>query len=92
MPKILLVSICAIAMLLMSCERRDRPTPSPEQTRFREMADGIPLEYGRLLTATHKDRFSATLWFEQPDKTIIGVRVEIGRGLIAESVVRIPRN
>ena len=92
MPKILLLSICAAALLLISCERRDRPRPPGDRISFHEAADGVPMEYGRLVTATYNHRYAATLWFEQPDKTIIGVRVETAAGVVSKNVIRIPRN
>jgi len=78
--------------MLMSCEKRDRPRLGADRISFREVADGVPLEYGRFVTATHNHRYAATLWFEQPDKTVIGVRVDTAQGFVSKSVIRIPRD
>jgi len=96
MPRELLLTLSAvvIALLLTSCQPLDdEPDATIEKIDFySELGRDIPLEYGRLVTATAKDKFEATLWFEQADKTVIGVRVNTANGTVSQSVIRITRD
>jgi hypothetical protein len=54
--------------------------------------EAIPAEYGQLVAITqHQDPYLAVLWFEQPDKTLVAVKVNIARGQIAAQSIKFPR-
>ena len=68
----------------MACEKieqRTRPdtTLTYEQVEF---ADAIPLDYGELvaITPSGSNPNMALMWFEQPDKTVVVVYVNVSRG------------
>jgi hypothetical protein len=54
--------------------------------------DSIPSEYGELVgvTSLPGQPYEQTLWFVQPDRTIIAVRVNVSLGIIGQ-VMTIPR-
>jgi len=56
------------------------------------MTDAIPVEYGDLVGVAAADTPGwALLYFERPDKSIVGVYVNAQRGIIWDKVVDIPR-
>lgn len=82
----------ALALMVIGCEKIDEPVLwEGEAINFRPVAEGIPLEHGRFVAATANNRFEVTLWFEQPDKTVVGVRVHTSRGTVSEAAIIIPR-
>ncbi len=74
----------ALALMVISCERLEEPVPGAS-------AEEIPLAHGRFISATATDRHVVTLWFEQEDKTLVGVRVNTAQGTIGEAQISIPR-
>lgn len=80
--KIMTTLICAFTMA--SCEKLDTSDPG-------ETADNIPLEYGRFVAAVPTGQFETILWFEQEDQTIVGVKVNWSRELIAREPIRLER-
>jgi hypothetical protein len=61
------------------------PTPIP-------MRDAIPLEYGELVGVSPGDAPGwALLFFQRADKSIVAVYVNAQLGMIAETIVEIPR-
>ena len=56
--------------------------------------EAIPAEFGELVYVTESPNqpYVATLWFEQPDKTIVAVRVNIAGGQIAAKTVKFTRS
>lgn len=92
MCKKMLLSFLGIALILMviSCERLDEPV-ARQCFDCQPLADGIASEHGRFVSATTNNRFEVTLWFERPDRTVVGVRVNLSLGVIVDEVT-IPRN
>ena len=58
-----------------------------------DLEDSIPLSYGELkaIHAYPGNQYTAVLWFEKPDKTLIAVRVQIPRGILHKEALTIPR-
>lgn len=56
--------------------------------------EGIPAAFGELVdvTADPDHPYTATLWFEQPDKTIVAVRVNVAGGQIAAKTIKFTRS
>jgi hypothetical protein len=57
--------------------------------------EAIPAGYGELVGVTPHGAhpYITVLWFEKPDKTIVGMRVDLAHDrIIAEPVASIPRN
>ncbi len=78
----------ALALMVISCDRIDQP----EGIDFRASAEGIPLAHGRLVSATVYAPDEVMLWFEQPDQSVIGIRVNTTRSTVSDAVITIPRN
>ena len=56
------------------------------------MTDAIPLDYGDLVgVAAAETPGWALLYFQRPDKSIVGVYVNAQRGIIWDKVVDVPR-
>lgn len=55
--------------------------------------EAIPAEFGELANVTQDpdNPYRAVLWFEQPDKTIVAVRVNIATGQVAAKAARFSR-
>ena len=52
------------------------------------------MDYGELVGITPHGAhpYIAVLWFEKPDKTIVGMRVDLGRrNVVADPLITIPR-
>ncbi len=80
-----------LGLMIASCEKIEQQGIPGEAIDFTASMDNIPLQYGRLVSATLDQRYGNILWFEQADQTIIGVRVNVSRGTISEEVIRVPR-
>ena len=80
-----------LGLLIASCEKIEPQVISGESIDFSASTDSIPLQYGRLVSATSAEPYINVLWFEQADQTIIGVRINVSRGTISKEVVRIER-
>ncbi len=80
-----------LGLLIASCEKIETPVGTGEDIDFTVKMDDIPLQYGRLVTATSNGLFVSTLWFEQSDQTIVGVRIDVSHGTISREVIRIER-
>jgi len=85
------VSFCAFALLLgaSACQKLPDQTPASLPT-----AEAIPMDYGKLVGITPHGAhpYIAVLWFEKPDKTIVAMRVDLGkRKVIADPLTTIPR-
>ncbi len=85
----------ATALAWVACQRLPERTLVQGDLPFvtLEATDSIPLEYGELVAVTPSPshQYHAVLWFEQPDKTIVGVRVNVSRGVVWPSALTIPR-
>ena len=86
-----LLPVLFLGLLIASCEKIEPQVIQGESIDFSATMDGIPLQYGRLVSATSAVPYVNTLWFEQADQTIVGVRVNVSRGTISEEVIRIER-
>ncbi len=80
-----------LGLMIASCEKIEQQVIPGESIDFTASMDNIPLQYGRLVSATSIDEYGNILWFEQADQTIVGVRINVARGTISEEVIRVPR-
>ncbi len=91
---LVIVGVLTLSLGLISCERLDaEPPKGPLPSEVPKMLDAIPLEHGKLIAITPHGQqpFTAVLWFEKPDKTIVAVIVNYSRGIINPNVLTIPR-
>ncbi len=59
---------------------------------FTGVTDAIPLDQGRFVAVTQLDDSQvAVLWFERPDQTITGMRVNVSTGVIWNTAITVPR-
>lgn len=84
------ITLCALGMVLglAACEKL------PENLESSSM-EAIPADYGELVGVTPHGAhpYITVLWFEKPDKTIVGVPIDLAHDrIIAELVATIPRN
>ena len=91
-----LMFLAVVSALLAACEPLP---PAPQMARgplkIEESAvgmDSIPYQYGELVavTALPGHGYTATLWFVQPAKSIVGVDVNIALGALGQAIT-IPR-
>ncbi len=80
-----------LGLMSASCEKIERQVIPGEAIDFTAIMDNIPLQYGRLVSATSLGNHMHILWFEQADQTIIGVRINVSRSTISEDVLRVER-
>ncbi len=80
-----------LGLMIASCEKIEPQVISGEPIDFTLTMDDIPLQYGRLVSATSVTPVINILWFEQADQTIVAVRINVGRGTISKEVIRIER-
>ena len=85
-----LLGLGTIACQKITERERPEPTLTFEQIEF---ADAIPLDYGELIaiTPSGSQLHTALLWFEQPDKTIVVVYVNVSRGVLVDRAMKISR-
>jgi hypothetical protein len=87
--------VLPLCLGLCACQKLDQPAPvaGTFQHEQIEIADAIPLEYGRFVGATtdSSNPYWAILWFAKPDETIVAVRVNVSRGQMMRDVLTIPR-
>ncbi len=86
-----LLATLSLGLMLSACERIQERDLVGEQIDFGPKIDNVPLEYGRLVSTAPLTPYTAVLWFEQADQSLIGVRVNVARGTISEAVVKIER-
>jgi len=94
MRKSLALTTClSLSFLAVACERLPDPQgPAGTPINFVELADAIPLDYGRFVAATPQGDYHAVLWFERGDQSLVGVRVGTSRtGVISKNTVVMPR-
>lgn len=86
----MLVFICC------SCQRIDQRYAVKGELKsvLLENVDGIPMEYGTLISVTTHAQYEgwSQLWFVDDNNTIRMVRVQFHDNRISESVLVIPRN
>jgi len=83
-----------LGLLGMACTRLDRSRPVPAfHLEPRQGGDGIPLEYGELVSVTPVEgrEYQVVMWFEQTNDRIIGVRLNVASGVARDQVLVIPR-
>ena len=85
-----------LIFILCSCQRIDqRQAMKGElQSALLEKIDGIPAEYGTLISVTTHAQYEgwSQLWFVDDVNTIRMVRVQFHENRISKSVLVIPRN
>lgn len=91
-----LLSALALIIGAAACQQLPSPvstTRGPLQTEELAFADAIPLEYGALVgvTALPDYPYTAGLWFEKPDKTIVLVKVNVSLGKMEKKALVLPR-
>ena len=86
-----MLPVLFLGLLIPSCEKIEPQVIPGEAIDFGDAMDSIPLQYGRLVSATSAQPYVHVLWFEQADQTIVGVRINVSRGVISKEVVRIER-
>jgi hypothetical protein len=79
--------LASLGLAFGGCERLDAPIVT-------QKLPSIPASYGDLkgITPDQDQPFQSVLWFEQSDKTIVAVRVNIARGTILANTVKFPRS
>lgn len=80
-----------LGLLIASCEKIEPQVFPGESIDFTVKMDDIPLQYGRLVSATSGGPNFNILWFEQSDQTIVGVTINVSKGTISKEVIRIER-
>ena len=93
---LLIVFITLTILLIISCRRVYLVTPPPgklTKIQLKEL-NGIPLEYGTLISVTTHAQYEgwAQLWFVDSLQTIRMARVQFHANQIHDSVLVIPRN
>ena len=88
---ITMLPVLMLGLMIASCEKIEQQVIPGESIDFTASIDNIPLQYGRLVSATPGENFSSILWFEQADQTIVGVRINTSRGTVSKEVLRIER-
>ena len=84
--------VLILGFMITSCEKIEPQVAPGEPIEFDVTMDNIPLQYGRLVSATTDTPYTSILWFEQADQTIIGVRVNVSRNIASKVVIRFERN
>lgn len=97
MKKLILCLVLTLVVgAIAGCQKIEAP-PNPLRGTpldFSGLTNAIPLEDGRLVGVTqfaNPDRQVAVLWFERPDQTITGVRVNVSTGVISSTAIIVPR-
>ena len=80
-----------LGLMIASCEKIEPRVIPGDPIDFQSTMDDIPLQYGRLVSATSVGPYRNILWFEQADQTIVGVRINTSRGTVSKDVLRIER-
>jgi hypothetical protein len=77
--------LASLGFALAGCEKLDQQANVP-------VIEAIPAEFGELVNVTPDQRYTAVLWFVQPDKTIVAVRVNLAREQISAKTVKFNRS
>jgi hypothetical protein len=80
-----------LGLMITSCEKIESQDYQTETIDFSANMEDIPLQYGKLVSATSAGQHVNMLWFEKADKTIVGVRVNTSRGTASEAVITFER-
>lgn len=87
----IIASLSVLALLLAQSGCQKLPDGAVPSTAT---LDAIPLEYGEVIGVTPHGAYpyTAVLWLEKPDKTIVALRVDLSRHRVGvDPVVTIPR-
>ncbi len=92
----LLLVVLALILGAMACQQLPAQRPIVKgalQTEEISYTDAIPLDYGTLVgvTALPEYPYTAGLWFERADKTIVLVKVNVALGQIQKNALILPR-
>lgn len=81
------VLLASMGFAAAGCEKLDQQANFP-------VIEAIPAAFGELVNVTENpdQPYTAVLWFEQPDKTIVAVRVNYAHGQIAAKTVKFTRS
>jgi len=79
--------LASLGFVIAGCEKLEGPVMT-------QKLPAIPAAFGDLkgVTPDQDQPFQSVLWFEQPDKTIVAVRVNIARGTILANTAKFPRS
>ena len=92
--KIVFVCLILTCIVAFSCQKIE-DARSTAALKFEQIKspDAIPLEFGKLVGVTTTSEYPgwAQLWFEKPDKSIIVVKVQWGKGYLNQEATVIPR-
>jgi hypothetical protein len=82
-----------LSFCLISCEKTEEEVRVERNLGFESFGptDSIPKKFGKFMGATSDLPHQAMLWFEQPDGTITGFRVNFTTGAMLPVVLNIPR-
>jgi len=87
--------VLAVCLMTVSCKKLNEPVKRTGPLTFEsaKFADAIPDDYGALIGVTQNPNTPGWfgLWFQQPDRTITAVFVNIDEGKIYEKVLTLPR-
>jgi hypothetical protein len=88
--------VISLAVLgIAACQKIEAPANQSARGTpldFSGVTNAIPLDKGRLVAVTPLDtRPIDILWFERPDQTITGVRVNVSTGVIWDTAITVPR-
>ena len=88
------ITLCALGLVLglAACQKLDEPRYEP---LVEETIQAIPSSFGEFVAATPHGRYPyiTMLWFERPDKTIVGMGVNLAHDMIIrEPVVTVRRD
>jgi hypothetical protein len=90
-----LLAVGVLAIGLVGCEKLPQQPQAAEAgvpPKAIGMVDAIPLEYGDLIGLSNTENPGwALLFFQRPDKSIVGVYVNPQQGIIWDKAVDIPR-
>ncbi len=92
----MLLSTLALILGATSCQQLPAPrstAPGALQTEDIAYDDAIPLDYGTLVgvTSIPEGPYTAGLWFEKADKTIVFVKVNFSLGKVDNRALILPR-
>jgi len=95
MNKNLLILLFGVFLTLglLSCQKIEDPTSVENNLQFETIGrtDSIPMKFGKFVGVSSDMPHVATLWFEDPDGTIVAIRLNATSGAMAPTVLRIPR-
>ena len=86
-----LITLCTLGLVLGLAACQKLPEPGAKAASIQ----AIPLGYGELVGVTPHGAhpYVTVLWFEKPDKTIVGMQANLSKKWIArEPILTVPRN